>query len=176
MSMSKKTFKQNKEDDVNYHAGISRNAIDEATNLASLIAANERAMELLKEDNDVLRKRLQEMFDSFQIPWLKISIPIDTHGAKQDYTVQMVSVRGYIPPEGGIKKILSVRIKGLFPDWEIDKRKRIAKKLTDWLVPFLRKDAIILSETRKYDWGKLLEEDKVTVPYLYLTKGHHDVG
>jgi len=175
MSMSKKTFKQNKEDDVNYHVGIPRNIIDEATNLASLIAANERAMSLLGEDNSVMRTQLQEMFDSFQIPWLKISIPIDTHGGKQDYTVQMVSARGYIPPEGGVKKILSVRIKGLFPEWDLNKRKRIAKKLTDWLVPFLRKDAIVLSETRKYDWGITLEEDKVVTPYLYLTKGHYNV-
>jgi hypothetical protein len=172
-------MKKNIKDDepnLNDHKGINKAAIEEAVSLGEHIASNERAMKLLKEDNDVLRKRLQEMFESFQIPWLKISIPIDSHGGKQDYTIQMVSARGYIPPEGGIKKILSVRIKGLFPDWEIDKRKRIAKKLTDWLTPFLRKDAIVLSETRKYPWGVTLEEDKTVTPYLYLTEGFHDVG
>jgi len=154
--------------------GISPAVIEEAVCLAEHIASNERAMTLLHEDNAVLRKRLQEMFESFQIPQLKVSIPISADGRTEDYTVKMVSTRGYIPVESGIKKLLSVRLKGLFPDWEVDKRKRIAKKLTDWVETFLRKDAILVTETRKHDWGKILEEDKVTTPYLALTKDHEN--
>jgi hypothetical protein len=159
---------------INEFKGISPAVIEESVELATIIASNERAMELLKEDNEQLRRRLQELFESFQIPWLKISIPINTTGSKEKYTVKMVNTRGYIPPESGLKKLLSVRIKGLFPDWEVDKRKRIARKLAEWCSSFLRKDAILVTETRKYDWGKKIETDKITNPYLYLTKDHHN--
>jgi len=162
--------KREEQPNLNNHKGINPAVIEEAVSLAEHIAGNERAMTLLKEDNDQLRRRLQELFESFQIPWIKISIPINTHGDKENYTITRISTRGYIPPESGMKKLLSVRIKGLFPDWEVDKRKRIAKKLAEWCSQFLRKDAIMVTETRKYVWGQKLETDKVTNPYLYLTK------
>jgi hypothetical protein len=163
---------QSNEQNINAHRGIPPAVIEEAVSLAELIASNERAMTLLHEDNKELRERLQRMFESFNIPWLKISIPITTKGDKKDYTVKMVTARGFIPIEGGIRKILSVRIKGLFPDWDIEKRKRIANKLAEWAAQFLAKNAILVTETRKHEWGKKLEEDKVIAPYLMVTEGH----
>lgn len=149
--------------------GISQVVMEDATHLGEMIASNERAMRLLHDDNEQLRKRLEDIFVSYRLPYIEVEIPIDKKNTEK-YHISMVSIRGFIPINSGMKKMLCIKLKAIFKKWEVDKRKRVAENLASFIEPFLRKDSILVTKTRECEWGKKLEEDKVCSPYLYLTK------
>jgi hypothetical protein len=146
--------------------------LNQAEELASLIAINERAMLLLKKENDSYRIQLTDIMLIYKIPHLNVVIQIKK-GIMENFSIELITQRGNIPVKLAARKLFKKLLKPYIPD--DDMRKKAITKIANVLEEYLRIDSFLVTKLRGCKWAEKLIESKDTKPFVRVNEGHKSV-